>query len=315
MVRRSRRWIEKQLRIRIVFGLVALVGATARNADAALMHNMNVTPESAYLEYADMFPSVGWMSSSIGGVEAGFSSGVLIDPHWVLTSGHGVLQVDSNPNSFRDSYQVGFGSNFFSDPGESRFASEVFLHPNYVGVENGPDLALLYFVDPFVTVSAASLYTGPDTVGSTYDLVGYGIPGTPATGLQEADRERRAGSNKLNSARAHGGIYLSATFRQPGHPDFSSLGIQGTRGDSGGGWFVNGLLAGISSDATSPRYGGSTTATRVSLELDWISEVQASHTAVPEPTSAALLLGIAGLGAAVRALTSSRELRKRSTGA
>lgn len=261
-----------------------------RSAQAGLMHNASTTPESAYLEFAELYPSVGWMSSSIGGTEAGFSSGVLIAPNWVITSGHGVLEVDSDPTSFRDTYEVGFGSNFFSDPGESQFADEVFLNPRYGGVESGADIALLYFEDPFTSITPANLFTGTDVVGSTYDFVGYGVPGTPQTGLQTADRERRAGQMTTTSINSPSTGYLRSRFDQPGFPLFLELGIQGTRGDSGGGWFIDGMLAAITSDAGTARYGGDTTGFRLSLELDWISETQASRTEVPEPATAAMLL-------------------------
>ena len=291
--------------VRVLLGaciIAAVLLGSGRNAHAALMHNSNITPGSAYLEFADLFPSVGWLSAQNAAlIEQEGSSGTLIDSgDWgslVLTSAHGLLSNNANPNSLFAEFQFGLGPNALTDLGENYYADQVFIHPDYVNVESGPDMALLYFSEQFTSAAPAELFTGTDTVGAVYDIVGYGIPGTPATGLQAFDGEKRAGQTKTISINSPSAGYLRGRFDQLGFPNFLELGIQGTPGDSGGAWFLNGLLAGITSDASSPRYGGNTTASRVSLELNWIDEVKAAVQPVPEPASSALLLsGIAILG-------------------
>ncbi len=159
-----------------VFGLLPV-----RSADAAFMHNASTTPESAYLEFADMYPSVGWLvAQDSTGTQVKRSSGVLIDSgDWgslVATSAHGTLSNNADPSSILSSVQFGLGPNLFSDPGESYFADEVFIAPGYINIENGPDVALLYFDEQFVSAAPSEIYTGSLVVGDLVDMVGYGTP-------------------------------------------------------------------------------------------------------------------------------------------
>ncbi len=289
------------------FACLTLLVATP--AQAGLMHNSGTTPGQAYLDYADLYPEVGWLGRLNDSGQTVFrSSAVLIDPHWVLTAAHSVLQVSNDTDSFFDGYRVGFTDNFLAGAGENQFANAVYVHPDYNDVGSGPDLALLYFEDAF-SIDPATLYSGPHVVGTPYDLVGFGRPGTPSTGLQSNDGQRRAGTNLLTNVDIPDG-YIRARFSSPGLPEFQQLGILGTPGDSGGGWYVdiNGMmqLAAITSDATSfYGYGSFTTATYFDSGVNaWIDSTKQNH-AVPEPSSAALLLIGSAFGA--RALSRWRD--------
>jgi len=66
-------------RIASLFTMLAFALGFASNAQALIMHEPSVTPESAYIEYAEMFPSVGWIFVQEGGADVAFASGVLID--------------------------------------------------------------------------------------------------------------------------------------------------------------------------------------------------------------------------------------------
>jgi len=236
-----------------LFLCMCCIGGTSNSAFAIAIHEPSVTPDSAYLEYANMFPSVGWMFGIENGQDVLFSSGVLIDEHWVLTAAHSVLEDDNDNTSSVETYEFGLGSNFRTDPGESLFSTEVFVNPGYNGFENGPDLALLYFEDAFTSVEPALLYTGPveDLTGTNSSLVGYGGAGTPSTGLQPIDANRRAGTNTLTFNIDDDDVFQRARFIQPGLTNWQQLGALGTPGDSGGGWFIEDdgdfYLTGISS--------------------------------------------------------------------
>ena len=136
----------------------------AAPANAGLIHS--TTPDSMYLDYADLYPEVGWVGRlNQNGSTIFEGSGVLINPHWVLTAAHVVLETNNDPTSFFDGYRVGFTDNFFQNPGENVFASAVYVHPDYNDSRSGPDLALLFFEDAF-SIDPTDLYAGPITQGS-----------------------------------------------------------------------------------------------------------------------------------------------------
>lgn len=299
------------LPLRFAMVLASLCIAWVSDAQAGLMHNAGITPDAAYREYASAFPGVGWMASYVGGVEDGFSSINLIDPHWGLTSGHGLLSNDADASSVRDSFQIGFGSDFYNDPGETRVADAVYLHPSYAGPGAANDFALVYFSTPFSSTSPVTLYTGEHHVGDAVSVVGFGQPGTPSTGLQPNDRVRRAGVNSLYTVDSPAGVVeieLAASFV----PEFDPLGMIGTPGDSGGGFFksVGGewQLAAINSAwAGFAGYFGTSEAAYITADtLGWIEAVKASQD-VPEPSAFGLVLAVLS---ATNILPRRRSLRR-----
>ena len=162
----------------------------------------------------------------------------------------------------------------------------------------GLDLAILQFEAPILSVTPATVYTGDHILGADYSMVGWGRVGIPG-GSTTLDFYKRGGINVLDDASDFNGDYISAFFRQPGHPNFRELGMLGTTGHSGGGWFVedNGsfYLAGISSASIGNTYGFSTTAAK--LDHGWINSNLGS--AVPEPSSL-LLCALGSLGFLLR---------------
>ncbi|QDT69458.1 Trypsin [Planctomycetes bacterium MalM25] len=261
--------------LRILAALTVLLGAV--HAFAIGRHNESITPESEYLAYAENFPSVGWMFGYLDETPETFSSGVLIDPHWVLTSGHGVEE----SGSFYDSYLFGFGANSSTEAEHYQSSDQVYLHPEYSGPESGVDLALLYFETPF-SVEPATIYEGQAEVGEIASIVGYGQTGTPSTGAQTADGVKRAAQNILDAVDTRDFGYFGYRFRNTIFPDFLPLGGQGMPGDSGGGWFLKSdddefYLAGISSGGSqTPRYGADTSAYAIYRSMDWITSTIAS---------------------------------------
>lgn len=96
-----------------------------------------ITSDDLYRGYANNYQNVGYVENSDGNGGYEFNaSGVLIDSHWVLMSAHQVYDnsvgynYDNGPGSFR----FGLGANFFTNPGESMTASELFINPTYGGV-------------------------------------------------------------------------------------------------------------------------------------------------------------------------------------
>lgn len=289
----------------LLFAVVLTVALTitVQKAHAIGTHNSNVTPASAYTEFAEMFPGVGFLFTYENGVATDFSSGVGIGPvnqdggfNWVLTSGHGVLINDSNPTSFYDDYLFGLGANSSTGAEEFLFADEVFLSPGFTGIEQGVDLALLYFEDGFTSAAPAEIYQGEVQAGDVASIVGYGQTGTPSTGAQTPDGVKRASQNIVEFTDSPAPGYFEYFFSDQNDSNFLSLGGQTMPGDSGGGWFIEDdssfYLAGITSGGSpTARYGSLSSAYEINLSSAWINDTIASKTAVPEPASA-LLLGL-----------------------
>ncbi|QDT01230.1 trypsin-like serine protease [Adhaeretor mobilis] len=285
---------------------VPVICGVVSNAHAVGVHNVNITPASAYTEYAALFPSVGGLF--VG--DTGFASGVGVGPmnqfggfNWAFTAGHATVADVNNPNSLLlpEEFLFVIGSNTSTGAQEFKTPTEVFLHPGYDGVEQGVDLALLYFEDGFTTAAPAELYQGSVQVGDVASIVGYGQTGTPATGAAPTlDGVKRASQNFVQFADSPTTGYLEYFFTQPGFSNFSALGGQAMPGDSGGGWFIQSdedfYLAGITSGGEGvSRYGAASSAYEVNLASAWINDTIASKTAMPEPSSLVLLAG-ASLG-------------------
>ena len=240
------------------------------------------------------FQSVGAMFAEENG-EMGFAgSGVLISPTWVLASGH---QVTKGVNG---SYQYRFGSDY-DNALEIRTVTEVVVHPQYNGSGlSTPDLALFRLDVPVTSVSAASRFRGSDPEIPWFNdpnqieitMAGFGLHGV-AYETVARDSLRRGGANLLES---YTGGADDINMRVEQNPNWSNrieieFEWKGTPGDSGGGWFreVDGehYLVGITwGGFIVPEHPGWSLASRMSLQNDWIDSV----TAVPEPSSATLLL-------------------------
>ncbi|WP_197171920.1 trypsin-like serine protease [Novipirellula aureliae] len=280
----------------------------AISANAGLVHSLDPdyvdSNGQGYLDRAASHPYVGWQSStddSIG--ETRFrQSGVLINPRWVITSIHGVVEGDNNLNAIHSNIRMGFGSNYFTDFGETLYASEVFLHPSYTDVGQGYDLALLYFENPFTSVAPVHLYGDTVAVGMESDIVGFGynlVEGEATPTPDSYTGDRMAGTNTITNVGFRPN-YVGTRFDGAGWPEYQPLGMGGLPGDSGGGLIIGGELAGISSfTSTNNSYGRNTYYSLI--DIDWVNETMALHpSAVPEPSSVLLLLAAAPMVAFVR---------------
>ena len=199
-------------------------------------------PSSVYEAYGQdaMFESVGWFGTyDSTGTLVTKASAVLIDPHWVLLTGHQLYE-----HSYSE-LRFGLGPNIFTDPGETRTVTTTVIYPDYTGGWGGSlnDIALGYLADPILDVTPANRFRGTDEAGTHVSIVGYGRPGTATAGLGDYDGENRGGENIVASighgVYGFGTNYLIADFGPLRLVPSPSLALEFgvTPGDSGGGWF------------------------------------------------------------------------------
>ncbi|NJK99425.1 MAG: S1 family peptidase [Spirulinaceae cyanobacterium SM2_1_0] len=153
-------------------------------------------------------------------------------------------------------------------------------------LEVGHDIALLALSAPVRNVRPASLYYGSGEDLRVGNYVGYGETGTGITGaVSGSGGTKRAGQNiiGLGSRLGYNNNLLVSDFDDPRTADWwdslsRPLGLeyQLGRGDSGGGLFIEGRVAGVHSfissvdDRLDSDYGDYSASTRVSTKKNWI---------------------------------------------
>lgn len=220
------------------------------------------TPDSKYIDYGSQFHCV----VGICGVETDgglfCASAVIIDKHHILTAAHVVYQSDICFVTVKDKkYEI----------------SKVVVHKDFTETSFGVgDIALGYCEKDFELDFYPKLYESDDEVGKICSVAGYGLTGTFESGAKTSDGKKRAGSNMIDSVDYD---MLICTPSRRNHKDYTALEFFLASGDSGGGLFIDGKLAGInsciiSSNGSSPksRYNEEGGHTRVSKFIKWIND-------------------------------------------
>jgi Trypsin len=246
-----------------------MTAATVAIAEAGtIRHDVD---DSFYTDLATKFPSVGKLNIDRGST----CSGTLVSSKWVLTAGHCVYDKGKFINSA--TFSVG-GSSY-----DGKLA-----HTTSEWVDNidrkdkfylGHDIALIELDSSVTNVKPATLYTGTDELEKTGTFVGFGHTGNGITGEDEKSVFRkRAGTNNIDwtgvSIDRSNRILLS-DFDDPRITEATDLEYSIAHGDSGGGMFINGYLAGVNSfvygrDERFANYTDTVGVTRVSSFIDWI---------------------------------------------
>jgi hypothetical protein len=261
--------------------------ATAERAGAVLMPNGSDDAEYRALGslYQGKLLSFKVLVPGVGTGERN-ASAVYLNSGYALTAAHNVADL----LQFNPSYEVGTGDNFKTNRGTIVEVSDVTIHPSYVGgfPKNYIDLAILRFAEPFSGEAAA---IGSVAVGDIVTSVGFGVAGTPDTGLDSPrDGYSRGWVSAVDDFFAvdvSDAFYFNTFF---GSSSGVSLNGRGASGDSGGPAFdLAGNLVGITI-AGSPT-SASTVGLTYYLDLSqpeissWISE----NTIVPEPDALSLI--------------------------
>ena len=191
-------------------------------------------------------------------------SGVVIHPHWIITSAHTL----DNKEQFY----------FIDKRGQQIDIADYYLHPKFNKNSFGSiDVALCYVKEKIQISFMPELYDSDDEVGKIACISGFGMTGTGLTGAKKWDNQKRAGSNFVDSIEKN--MLICSMSNK--YEKVTSLEFCISPGDSGGGLFIDKKLAGINScvihkdKILKSRYGDESGHTRISNKecLSWIKYI------------------------------------------
>lgn len=217
-------------------------------------------PDHKYIKYGQEFECVGKICGKYSDGTNFCGSAVAIDDHHVLTAAHVV----------KDSKECKFIIN-----GKEFCLQNVIYHKDFETKFGIADIAIAYSAEPIGLASYPELYIDTKEVGSICSMSGYGLTGSFKTGIKISDNKKRAGTNRIDSIYEDLLICSPSVFRSKDHTRLEFL--IGS-GDSGGGLFIDGKLAGIHScvmaEGRSPNsvYGDDSGHTRISKYIEWINK-------------------------------------------
>lgn len=225
-----------------------------------------LTDDSKYIEYGKKFKYVYKLCGVSKTNEMFCGSCVAIGPRWVLTAAHVIDNVKICGISEEANKQT-------------ILALETFSHEDYNKDFGYGDIGLVYLSKDLDLDFYPELYSKEDEVGKLCCISGYGLTGTFLTGQIKSDHHRRAGSNIIDKIDRHLLICSPSLTVQSGRTELEFLIASG---DSGGGLFIDGKLAGINScvihSPNRPRstYTNEAGHTRISKYIPWIKKIISS---------------------------------------
>ncbi|MBD1936713.1 S1 family peptidase [Microcoleus sp. FACHB-68] len=269
---------------------VATAGMSAIAEAGTIRHDRS---DNDYRTRANLFPSVGRLSLR-GPASAWTCSGTLIGSNWLLTAAHCLEdQAANSQNVTTGSFFI--GGNSYSVRGGVKYSGWLNNNRNPTA---GADIGLLQLSSNVSNVTAASRFAGTNEALQVGTYVGFGNRGTGLTGqIAGTAGTKRAGENTI----ANGSVLdwssnlLISDFSDPRIAGSNARNVEYSiaQGDSGGGLFINGRLAGVSTVVYNSNgnsmwsdYSDFSLATRVSSFNNWIQNVMSQGLVSPGITTA-----------------------------
>ncbi|NEO58269.1 MAG: trypsin-like serine protease [Okeania sp. SIO3B5] len=235
--------------------------------------------DEQYTSLANLFPSVGYLNTKFSSGED-FCSATLIDPNYILTAAH---CIDFNNETLLNAT---FVVNDIPYPVTNATAHQNWFSSNR-DFGAGYDIAVLRLATPAIDIPSAPLFTGFDELHQVGTYVGFGATGNGLSGyLPNTKGTKRGGQNivELGSSLGLPDNLLLSDFDSPWttnsiDPNTIPLDLEYAiaPGDSGGGLFINGHIAGINSfgwgrndGLNNSSYNDVVGSTRISSHINWI---------------------------------------------
>ena len=219
-------------------------------------------PDEEYISYGSKFHYVMKISGKYKDGTQYRASCVAVAPRWIITAAHVVENSDIC---------------FIQDDLSKIIVTDIIIPEGFLGGDKNFgyfDIALCHLESGLSLSFYPALYKNSDEVGKISCIAGYGMFGTFHTGGKGYDDNRRAGSNIIDKIDRN---LLICSPSGPGKK--TSLEFLISSGDSGGGLFIDGQLAGIHSCVISVNkkpnssYGDESGHTRISTHHDWINRI------------------------------------------
>lgn len=213
-------------------------------------------PDEKYLEYGEKHKCV-LRIELINNKKNEKSCGscVAISKNWVLTAGHVVEDNEKGHVLF----------------GEKKIEiDKIISWPTYNGTFASTDLAMCKLKKDLNLDFYPEIYEEENELGKICSIAGYGRTGTGLTGANKHSNLKRAGSNKVSAISKY---YIYCKMDKK---DTTQLELLISNGDSGGGLFIDGKIAGINSSVFAldkkpdSNYGDESRHTRLGPCKEWI---------------------------------------------
>jgi hypothetical protein len=218
------------------------------------------TSDLKYLAQSSNFTYVGQLQGRTQDNKLFYASAVAIDDDHILTAAHVIKDIKS----------------CILIVNKKEYVITEFVYPPQFNEDDTfgyYDIALGYSRDKLKLIEYPVLYENNDEVGRLCYISGFGMTGTFNTGAVKGDNKQRAGSNIIDYIDRH--LLICSPTIGKGK---TSLEFIIASGDSGGGLFIDGKLAGINSCVLAVKqepksdYATECGHTRISLHLDWIKK-------------------------------------------
>ncbi len=184
---------------------------------------------------------------------------------------------------------IGFGTNYFTDRGEIKFGSQLFLPPNFSqNAGDDGDYLLMKINSGVQTTTALEFYEGTISVGMLSTKTGYGYNQQVNDSIITISGDRMQSENYISGFSAARPNYIQTVLFEPGFPLYNPFGGGGTPNDSGGANLIDGKFAAFT-DLATPNYNGFFHGTEY-LVPDFAGFIRPTisantMTSVPEPSS------------------------------